>query len=503
MTQNSDNAGKVFLVGAGPGDSGLLTLRAVDILQRADAVVYDRLVSQEVRRFSRKDAELHDVGKAAGCHTLSQDGIGLLLVALAKQGKMVCRLKGGDPFVFGRGGEEGSVLTAAGIAFEVVPGVSSSVAAPAYAGIPVTDRRHSRSFAVITGHGSDDATLETIEWDALARGVDTLVFLMGLQNLGNICQRLCAGGLPESHPAAAIERGTTNQQRVVVGTLATLSGLVQDAGLCSPVAIIVGNVVLLREELKWFENRPLLGQRVLVTRSRDQASRLSAQLAVLGADVEEIPLLAFAPITWTDIELAQVRRADWLVFSSVNGARCLGDYLQEAGLDCRALGSARVAAIGPETAESVRHLGLHVDCMPSSYRGEELADAIPDVDGKCIAFIGGEVSRGRAGEILGERGAEAIRLPIYRTYPDPQASALLHAWSGSGWIVTFASSLSVKYFLDIASADKLNGAQIACIGPVTAQTVREYGLPVAIEAKEYSIPGLVDEICAWVKEGPR
>lgn len=483
----------VYLVGGGPGNPGLLTLRGAEVLARCDAVVHDRLVGTELLDLARPDAEFHDVGKSAGRHSMPQEDISALLVNLARRGLSVCRLKGGDPFVFGRGGEEGSVLASAGIPFEVVPGVSSSVAAPAFAGIPVTDRRCARSFAVIAGHTSETASLDDIRWESLAHGVDTLVFLMGLKQIGDICARLIAAGRAPAQPAAAIERGTTPAQRVVQATLETLPAAAEQ--LESPVAIVVGDVVSLREELAWFERRPLHGLRVLVTRSREQAGALSRLLREQGAQVEEIPLLHFEPLPLPTTALSSLLLADWIVFSSVNGVRFLMRALKEHDRDVRALGMARVAAIGSETARCLESLGLQVSVVPPDYRGESLAEAIPAAREQRIVMVGAKVSREAAVDILNGRGASVERLCVYETHPVAESARRLAADDAFD-VITFASSSTVRHFVELGGAEIARRAKVACIGPVTAATARELGLAVAIESAESTIPGLAGAIAA-------
>ncbi|HOF87705.1 MAG TPA: uroporphyrinogen-III C-methyltransferase, partial [Armatimonadota bacterium] len=354
MTDSSSSVapGTVYLVGAGPGDPGLLTRAGAEAIAQADVIVHDRLANPALLALARADAERIYVGKAASAHTLTQDEINAALAAQARRGKRVCRLKGGDPFVFGRGGEEAAYLRERGIPFVLVPGITSAIAVPAYAGIPVTDRRCASSFAVITGHEGAEKSAAALDWAGIAHGADTLVFLMGLSTLPDIARQLVAHGRPATTPAAAIQSGTTPSQRVVTGTLADLADRVSDAGLRSPVITVVGEVVTLRAALAWFDTRPLFGKRILVTRARAQASALSALLAAAGAVPVETPVIRQETLPPAAHLLARLRGADWLVFTSANGLPALLEQVAARGGDIRALGGAQIAAIGPATAES-------------------------------------------------------------------------------------------------------------------------------------------------------
>ncbi|MEE8419194.1 MAG: uroporphyrinogen-III C-methyltransferase, partial [Dehalococcoidales bacterium] len=365
--------GKVYLVGAGPGDPDLISVKGVNCLKRADTVIYDRLLDERLLEMAPPGAERIYVGKAAGEHTLPQDKINRLLVDKGKEGKTVVRLKGGDPFVLGRGGEEGEALKQNGIPFEIVPGITSAVAVPAYAGIPVTHRGMSSSFAVITGHEEPGKETSSINWENLATGVDTLVFLMGLKNLPEIAARLTEFGRPADTPVAVIKDGTRPGQVTVTGRLDNITDIVREARLTSPAIIVVGEVVGLREKLGWFDNRPLSGKRVLVTRARRQASALSKLLAEKGARPVELPAIDILPLQNTselDGAILDLSNYDWIIFTSVNGVSAFWERLRELKLDSRALSGLKTGAIGPATAEALEAVGIIADFIPQTYTGE-------------------------------------------------------------------------------------------------------------------------------------
>ena len=488
MTEHTQakKAGIVDLVGAGPGDPGLLTRAGAASLAEADVVVYDRLASPELLALARVDAERIYVGKASSRHTMTQQQINAVLAETALQGKRVCRLKGGDPFVFGRGGEEADYLRERGIPFRIVPGVTSAIAVPAYAGIPVTDRSCASSFAVITGHEDPEKPESSLDWPGIAHGADTLVFLMGLSNLPTIARQLVAHGRSASQPAAAIQQGTTPNQRVVVGTLADIAERVEQAQLTSPVITVVGDVVALREHLCWFDNRPLFAKRILVTRAREQASDLTRLLQQAGALVQECPLISITPLPPSPDLLARLQCADWLVFTSANTLPRLLDGIRSLGADIRALGSARIAAIGPATADGLERAGLRVDFLPERFVAETVGDSFPEPHGKRIVIARAEDARDVLPRLLAARGAEVDIVPVYRTLHDTAESPALQDID----VVTFTSASTVRNFLQRYTAP-ITGPLIACIGPVTAAAARDAGLQVDIEAHEYTVPGLV------------
>ena len=497
--------GIIYLVGAGPGDPGLVTVKGREIIRQADVIVYDRLIPEAVLGWAKPEAEMIYVGKLPDRHTLRQEEINGLLVAKGLEGKRVCRLKGGDPFVFGRGGEEAGALAVAGVRFEVVPGVSSAVAGPAYAGIPVTHRGKASSVAFVTGHEDPGKDESTINWAGLATGVDTLVFLMGVAHLPAIVEQLVSHGRGAGTPAALVERGTHPSQRVVAGTLGSIVGLAEQHDVRAPALLVIGEVVDLRETLRWFDNRPLSGWRVLVTRTREQASDLSSSLERHGATAIEVPLIAFADLESYDILdgcLTSADRFDWLIFTSQTGVLSVRRRLAALGLDVRALKGPRIAAIGSATAQVLGEWGIRVDLVPERFVAEALAEALKaeGVAGKRVLIARAEEAREVLSEVLSEAGAEVTVAPSYRTIPSPSAGPEIVRLVAEGTVdvITFASSSSVRAFAGCVEghdpASLLSGLTVACIGPVTAQTAREVGLTVDVEAEEYTIEGLVEAL---------
>jgi uroporphyrinogen III methyltransferase/synthase len=502
--------GFVSLIGAGPGDPGLLTLRGAEALADADVVVYDYLANPALLSHARPTAELIYVGKKAGRHSRSQKEINALLVERAVAGQRVARLKGGDPFVFGRGGEEALALVDAGVAFELIPGVTSAVAAPAYAGIPVTHRGLASSFAVITGHEDPSKGESAVDWPRLATGVDTLVFLMGVGNLSLIVDQLMAHGRPANTPVALVRWGTVPAQQVLSGTLADIVGKVRVANLKPPAVIIVGQVAGLRQQLHWFEDRPLFGQRVLVTRSREQASVLSARLRALGAEAIELPTIHITPPgDWMPLDraIAELSSYDWLIFTSVNGVGHFWDRLVNAGLDARALYGVKLAAIGPATAAELEAHGLRSDHVPDEYVAEAVAAGLGDVRGQRVLLPRADIARPALADLLRRSGAQVVEVVAYRTSrPAVDADALRDLLT-CVTIATFTSSSTVRNLATMAQHAGLNlpqalaHATIACIGPITAGTARELDLPVHVTAEEYTIDGLVDALIRYMGDG--
>ncbi len=498
------DTGIVHLIGAGPGDPDLITVRGLDCIRTADVVVYDYLAAPALLRHVADGAERIYVGKKGGDHTLSQDEINALLVRKAREGKTVARLKGGDPFVFGRGGEEAEVLVENGIPFEVVPGVTSAVAAPAYAGIPLTHRDYTATVAFVTGHEDPTKARSAIDWAALAQGIGTLVFFMGVKNLPHIVDRLTAHGMPADRPVALVRWGTTPAQVTVTGTLGDIVDRVRAAGLKAPAIIVVGDVVRLRDHLNWFEGRPLMGRRIIVTRAREQASDLVRQLTALGADCLECPTIRVVPPSdWAPLDVAIDRLADyhWIVFTSVNGVRFFFDRLFGRGLDTRALGGLRTAAIGPATAARMREFGLNRDIIPESFRAESVVDAFQKepMAGKRVLLPRAAEARPVLPDALREMGAEVDEITAYRTVQDEsRVDELLAALTDkTADMVTFTSSSTVKNFraaLPADVGDLMDGVTVACIGPITADTARELGFPVHVVAETYTVPGLCEAI---------
>lgn len=504
-----EKKGKVYLIGAGPGDPGLLGLKAKECLETADAVVYDRLADPRIIEFCRKDAEMVYVGKASANHTMRQPDINKLLVKLAAEGKTVARLKGGDPFVFGRGGEEAIELLEAGLPFEFVPGVTSAIAVAEYAGIPVTHRHVATSFAVITGHEDPTKGESTINWKGLATAVDTLVFLMGVENIERISSQLIANGRSADCPAAVIRWGTRPEQRTLITTVGQAAADVKATGMKPPAIFLVGEVVKLREQLQWFDNKPLFGKTVVVTRARAQASALTKKLEAQGARVLEVPAIKivppadFAPL---DKAIAEIDTYKWLILTSVNGVKYFFDRLLKAGKDSRALCGVKIAAIGSATAEALKGYGITADLIPSAYKAEELADALAadTKAGDKLLLARAKVARNVLPERLRALGAQVDVVTAYETVADCQnKDELLEALeSGEASLVTFTSSSTVTNLLDVLGdkKDLLNKVALAAIGPVTAETLEKHGLKPAVSAAEYTIDGLMTAIEEYYKE---
>lgn len=490
--------GKVYLVGAGPGDPGLITVRGAEVLSRADVVVNDRLANPRLLRYARPDAELVYAGKSARDHRLSQEEIIELILSRAIAGKIVARLKGGDPFVFGRGGEEALALAQAGVDFEIVPGVTSAVAAPAYAGIPVTHRGKAASLGVITGHEAHDKDGSDIRWDRIATGLDTIVFLMGVESLPHIVDNLVANGRADDTPAAVVQWGTHPSQRTVTGTLADIAARCESAGLTAPAVTVVGDVVSLRESIRWFDRRPLFGCRIIVTRAEGQASALTGPLEELGARVDEFPVIKFSPPPDTgpmDDAISCLGSFDWIIFTSANGVEWFVLRLEQLGMDLRAMGGAKLAAIGPKTARALRDLRLRVDYVPSEYVAEAVVDQFPtNVSGRKVLIPRALEARAELPEGLRAMGAEVVVAPVYQTVMDDSRSDELRErlTDASVDVITFTSASTVRFFFEqIGDTVIPPRAMIACIGPVTADAARAKGLSPAVVAEEYTIEGLV------------
>ena len=499
--------GTVYLVGAGPGDWRLLTLRGKELLERADTVVTDHLADDRLLAFAPQEAERIYVGKTAGHHTLPQEEINELLIAKAREGRTVVRLKGGDPFVFGRGGEEGAALSRAGIPFEVVPGISSAIAVPAYAGIPVTERGMASSFTVVTGHEDPQKKESAIDWEKLATGTDTLVFVMGVRNLPYITARLMTSGRSAETPAAIIRWGTRSDQTTIVTTLGSAAYEAARKGITPPAIFIVGDVVRCRSHLSWFENRPLSGLTIGITRTRRQASALSARLEELGASCIEIPTIRLEDPTdhyaALDQAIYHLSSYNWLLFTSSNGVHRFFRRLREFKEDSRSLGGIRLGVIGSATAEALSTYGLRADLIPPEYRAESLADSlIPYLSRPSkILLVRAEQARNILPDRLRSAGARVTIAPAYRTLPDRETRDRLiplleeHALD----LITCTSSSTVTSLLDLLGdrRDLLEGVSLACIGPITAATCTREGLTPAIVASTYTIEGLTQNILDW------
>ena len=498
------NKGMVYLVGAGPGDPELLTLKAKRLLENAGAVVYDRLVNPRILALIPPSAERVFVGKASSKHTMRQDKINALLVRLGKKGKMVVRLKGGDPFIFGRGGEEALELVAAGIPFEVVPGVTSEVAVPAYAGIPVTQRGVTSSLGIFTGQ--EDPTKEEtgIDWPKISTGLGTLVFLMGFENLEKIVSTLVRYGRKPSTPCCLVRWGTWERQRSLDGTLANIVGRSAAAKFSAPAILVVGEVVSLRDKLNWFEKRPLFGRRILVTVPSDENGRFSGMLCALGAECVEFPLISIEQLedySRLDRAIKNIRDFSWLIFTSQNGVKVFRRRLEALHLDCRCLCGVKVAAIGPRTAVAVAELGVKVDITPKEYKQEGLLAALKKqkIDGARILIVRAQEARDVLPRGLAKAGARVSVIPAYRALPRKRAAgdrAILNNCD----LVSFTSSSCVEGFVKVFGKKRPVGMKFASIGPVTSDTAKKNGLKIAAEAREYTLEGLAGAIVKLYKK---
>ncbi|MFC5402101.1 uroporphyrinogen-III C-methyltransferase [Cohnella soli] len=507
------NKGKVYLVGAGPGDPKLITVRGLEALKRADAVVYDRLAGPQLLNHVRSDAERIYVGKLPDRHTMKQEEINRLLVKLALQGKDVVRLKGGDPTVFGRVGEEAGLLRENGVEYEIIPGITSAIAVPAYAGIPVTHRELASSFSVITGHESPDKLDHSIYWDKVTNATGTLVFLMGVAKLDYISEQLIKYGRSADTPVALVQWGTRAEQRAVTGTLGTIVGIVAEAGLKPPAVIVVGEVVRQRETLAWVERKPLFGRRVLVTRARAQASELVERIDELGGEPYEFPVIetrlptSAGEIARIESAFAQAEIYDWVMLTSVNGVDYFYRWLDRCGVDIRKFARAKFAAVGPKTAAALAARGVRADLLPESFRAEGLLDSLEGLiaPGQTALLPRGDLARETLSAELRAKGVRTVEIDVYETSmcvpSDPWLPEMLAG--GEIHVVTFTSSSTVVNLIralkELGMEDPiraLNGVDIACIGPVTARTAEEHGLTVTIMPDEYTIDGLVEALVA-------
>jgi len=505
----------VYLVGAGPGDTGLLTVRATDVLGRAEVVVYDALVNPDILRLAPKDAEIVYGGKRARDHALPQEDLNQLLVTRAKEGKRVVRLKGGDPYVFGRGGEEAEELAAAGIAFEVVPGISSTVAALAYAGIPITHRDFCSSYQVITGHEDPTKPETSLDWGAIAKAPGTKVVLMGVERIRHIAAELVRHGMASETPAAMIRWGTTGRQKTVVGTLATLADVADAAGMSAPAITVIGGVVSLRDRLNWFETRALFGQRVVVTRTREQASTLVRQLNEHGAEVLEIPTIRIGPPSELHpiIEaIAGLGEYNWIVFTSPNGVTAFFEYFFKAFDDIRSLGMIRFAAVGPATAAKLSELHLRVDAMPTEYIASKVAKAIAaveNIENLRILCLRAEVANPELLMELEDMGGIVDDVACYQTIPETEdrtGAAARLVESGCDWI-TFTSASTVENFhlrFDLPQLiQRFPGIRTLTIGPETSKALTALGLSPTVEAKPHTIDGMVTSLEKEIRKQAR
>lgn len=505
--------GKVYLVGAGPGDIGLLTINGLKCLKKADVVVYDFHLNAQVLNYINHNAEFIYAGKRGGHHTMTQDDINSVLIRKAKEGKIICRLKGGDPFVFGRGGEEAEALSKEKIEFEVVPGVSSSVAAPAYAGIPLTHRLFSSSFAVIPGYEDAAKKESTIEWSKIATGVGTLVFLMGVKNVDLIARKLIENGRPSDTPVAVIRWGTRPDQKTIVGTLQSIAELVKEKHIKPPAVMVVGEVVKLRGTLGWYEKKPLFGHRILVTREHVEGFD---PLEELGAEIIGFPTIEVVPpedYKELDDSIDKITTYDWLIFTSRNGVKYFFKRFLGKDMDIRELKGIKICAIGAKTAEELKHYGLKVDLVPEEFRAEGLIQAIQQCEGsnlKGLRFLLPRAEKAR--EIFPEKVRELggeIDVPVtYRTIRPESRGKRLRRFLKEGRIsiATFTSAATFNNFTEIMGKDAedlLNGVTIAAIGPVTARAVEKAGLHVDIMPEKTTIEAMVEGIIKWTGEKKR
>ncbi len=510
--------GKVYLVGAGPGDPGLITLRGKYLLERAEVVVYDYLANPKLLSYVPKNAQLIYAGKkGGGLHAFTQEGINKLLVELAKQGKMVVRLKGGDPFIFGRGAEEIEELVGEGIEFEVVPGVTSATAAATYAGIPITHRDYTASVAFVTGHEDPTKKFSNISWDKLATGVGTIVIYMGIKTLPSITQKLIDFGRSPETPVAVVRWASTPQQRSVVGTLATICDVVAQAYIKPPALVIVGEVVKLRSTIDWFEKRPLFGRRIVVTRTREQASDLVALLEEHGAECLEYSTIHIEPVDdyrIIDRAIAEITDYQWLLFTSLNAVTYFFQRLAHLEYDSRHLAGTKIAVVGKATAEELLKHGIKADLLPEKFTGEGLAESLVKTEVKGCRILLPRALRANEmlPEMLTDAGAKVTIAPVYRNIPPqgPKEELRDQLLEGTVDLVTFTSSSTVTNFLtmiDAANDDELHRlldqVTIAAIGPITAETLRDRGLRVDIQPERYTISDMVQAIVAHYKDKAR
>jgi len=500
--------GKVYLVGAGPGDLGLVTLRAKECIEQADMIVYDHLANPEMLGWARETAEIIYAGKKGGEHALSQEKINALLIEQAREGKQVVRLKGGDPFVFGRGAEEAKAIVDAGIEFEVVPGITSAIAGPAYAGIPVTHRAENSHVTFFTGHEDPKKTGSAIDYAALAKLGGTQVMLMGVERIESIARAMLKQGVREDLPVALVRWATTGRQETLTGTLQDIARRVADVGFEAPAVAVFGEVVALRESLNWYENRPLSGKRIVVTRTRKQAGELSAQLRALGAHVFELPTIRIEPPgdLRAFAELVQDAHSyDWIVFTSANGVEAFFEIFFKLYDDGREIGGARIAAIGPATAQRVKDFHLHVDLQPD----ESVAEAVVrefqkqgGVENLRILLVHAEKARDVLAKQLSSLRAIVDEGLAYRTVPETRdtTGARRHLLEEGADLITFTSSSTVENFLALGLPWP-KGMQVASIGPITSKTARDHGLKIEIEARRHDIGGLVEAIREFFEKG--
>ena len=502
--------GKVYLVGAGPGDPKLITLKGIECLQHADVVIYDLLIDVKLLEHCPAHTEKIYGGKMIGEQEERQAEIDDLMIRHAKAGKTVVRLKGGDPFIFGRGGEEALTLVEAGIDFEVVPGITSAIAAPAYAGIPLTHRSYSSSVAFVTGHSAALKPDSAIRWEQLATGVDTLVILMGVGHLREIAERLIQHGRPPNTPVSLVHWGTTPQQKTAAGTLVDIAQKAEAVNFRNPAVIVVGDVSILRKQLRWFDQKPLFGRRIIVTRARTQASDFAECLESYGAEVIQFPTIETQPIpdnAALDKAINQLSAYTWVIFTSVNAVEYFHRHLRESGKDTRSLGNARICAVGQKTVAALDQIGIRADYVPSQYRGAVLAAELEGVEGQKILLPRASIAADDLPNGLQDRGAIVDAIAIYETIKagaEGRETLEVDLHNGRIDMVTFTSSSTVTNFLEMfdshSSAVLLNQVHIAVIGPSTEAAAKANGLTVDIVAKQASVESLAEEIVEFYRE---
>jgi uroporphyrinogen III methyltransferase/synthase len=500
--------GTVYLVGAGPGDTGLLTLRGAELIGRADVVVYDALVNSDLLRLARPSAEIIYGGKRAKDHAISQEELNQLLISKAREGKTVVRLKGGDPYVFGRGGEEAEQLADANVAFEVVPGVSSFVAVPNYAGVPLTHREFCSRLTLMTGHEDPAKETSTIDWAQVAKTPGTKVIMMGTDRIGEIATTLVRHGMHPTTPIAMVRWGTTGRQKSIEGTLANIGELLQKANMGAPTVAVIGEVVKLRPKLNWFERRPLFGQRIVVTRTREQAGQLADRLQELGAEILQVPTIKVAPPTRREEvvdAMLELNSYDWLIFTSPNGVTTFFEYFFRQFHDLRDIGGCRIAAVGPATAKKLKELHLQVDLMPDEALASSIGEAFAEfesIENLRICLLRAEVANKELPAALEGMGAIVDDIACYKTVPeieDPGGVASKLLETGADW-VTFTSGSTVEHFhmrFDLpAVLKKFPRMKTASIGPETSKALVALGLSPGVEAKQHTVDGLIEALLA-------
>ena len=494
--------GKVYIIGAGPGDPGLITVRGVECLKRSDVVIYDYLVSRDILKYTRGNARLIYVGKKGGDHTVSQDNLNQILVKEASEGNVVARLKGGDPFIFGRGGEEAEVLSKAEIPFEIIPGVTSAIAVPAYAGIPLTHRKYASSVTFVTGHEDPTKGKSSIDWENIS-AVGTIVFLMGIKNLTYIVTSLIENGRAPGTPVALIRWGTTPDQETLTGTLSKIAELAEERNFLPPGIFVVGDVVKFCDDLSWFEKKPLFGKGIMITRPEEQSEEFSSLLREEGARVIPFPTIKIVPpdcFDDPDRAIKNIERYEWIIFTSANGAKFFFNRFRELGSDIRDLKGIKICTIGPATASVIEKLGVKVDLVPDEYISEGVVDAFKEKElhGKKVLLPRAEIARDVIPQGLSKLGARVDVVTAYRTVNSGKDKAEFDEMIDQNKVdvITFTSPSTVTNFIDIIGKDTRlpEHVKVACIGPVTLDAARKAGLKVDIMQGPYVISGLVDAI---------